>query len=115
MFTMTTRARAAAVFFGTIVLTTMPGCVFDHIHEELQVTNAHLAKISARLGEIDEHLAQTDEKLASTNESLESLRKTIGNIDSVMPFIHFSDDDENEADVAGEDATDTAKPDAPAP
>jgi septal ring factor EnvC (AmiA/AmiB activator) len=93
----------------------LPGCIVQDIHDEIALSNTNLGKIEGQLVSIDgnldtvnqqvsslqDQLNQTNTKLNdlqaqlnATNEHLASLRKTINNIDSTIPFLKLSGDDD---------------------
>ncbi len=69
------------------------------IGDELGETNSNLQSVEARLASMDEQLKALQTQLDSTNKHLESLRKTINNIDSTIPFLKLSGDDEEEQEA----------------
>ncbi len=104
----------------------MPGCIIWDAYEQLELANQQLGEINSNLTEIDGNLQQIDAKLATIDanlntvdaslaeiqpmlvqidEHLASLRKTINNIDSTIPFLKLSGDDDEEKDAleTGED------------
>ena len=74
--------------------------------------NENLTRIDARLATIDTNLESMDSRLDTLRADLEqvsahlaSLRKTINNIDSTIPFLSFSgDDDEEKEQLEADDA-----------
>lgn len=73
------------------------------VNENLGLIETRLASIDAKLEAIDRNLGSMDTSiesveadLKSVSASLASLRKTINNIDSTIPFLKFSGDDEEE-------------------
>lgn len=114
---------------------TMPGCIIWDAYDQLELANKQLGEINANLAEIDGNLEQIDTKLATIDanldtvdtslseikpmlakidEHLASLRKTINNIDSTIPFLKLSGDDEEEQDAleAGESGAEVETPPA---
>jgi septal ring factor EnvC (AmiA/AmiB activator) len=71
----------------------------NEIGDELGETNTNLQSVEARLTSMDEQLKALQTQLDSTNKHLESLRKTINNIDSTIPFLKLSGDDEEEQEA----------------
>lgn len=109
---------ASLVLLTTIVI--LPGCVvwdindgiiasngnldqiesgLNEIGDELGQTNSNLQSVEAQLTSMDEQLKALQTQLDSTNKHLESLRKTINNIDSTIPFLKLSGDDEEEQEA----------------
>lgn len=101
----------------------MTGCVVNDIHTEMTATNERLVQLEAQLDSInndrlvmlasieqslkniDTSLARVDtnlgpigESLTHVDEHLASLRKTINTIDSTIPFLKVSGDDEEAAE-----------------
>lgn len=106
--------------FSMGVLLVMPGCVvwdindgilasndnlvriedeLQSIDEGLSGTNENLETVESRLASMDEQLKSLQTQLDATNAHLESLRKTINNIDSTIPFLNLSGDDEEEQEA----------------
>jgi len=107
------------------------GCVVDEINEgiaasnenvrqtnqDLEVVTGRMAEINTRLdginAELDEIngqlaiLTSIDASLKKLDVHLASLRKTINNIDSTIPFLKLSGDDEDDKDEleAGDEET----------
>ncbi|MDX9910785.1 MAG: hypothetical protein RBS39_03030 [Phycisphaerales bacterium] len=125
----------------------LPGCIIQDIRDDLRGANERLDRVdtlmtqaNARLDKVDTRLEQVEvtnasleslqrqlELLQSIDTSLKnldvhlaSLRKTIASIDSAIPFLSISGDDDEPTDeaaegtVEGEDGTtpDEAAPDA---
>jgi prefoldin subunit 5 len=114
----------------------LPGCIVNDIYDQLESANGKLERVEVALAEIERtnsELAQlqvrlvTLEKIQSIDTSLASiegqlgpisedltkldghlasLRKTISNIDSTIPFLKLSGDDE-EGDEAGDEDAET--------
>lgn len=110
-----------------LMLLSMPGCVvwdimngieasnanleriqtqLDAIDRDMDRVNTNLEQVEARLNPMGETLASMDTqlkdlqtRLEKTNGHLESLRKTINNIDSTIPFLKLSGDDEEEQEA----------------
>lgn len=108
------------LLLSAITLLIMPGCVvwdindgilasndnLGRIEDELQSideglidTNENLETVESRLASMDEQLKSLQSQLTATNAHLESLRKTINNIDSTIPFLKLSGDDEEEQEA----------------
>ncbi len=117
----------------------LPGCVVWDIRNELRQTNAHVAAVQEKLGATNDKLSGVDDRLTGTNHSLTaveeqlnllrsmnqsmgrldehlaSLRKTIGAIDSMIPFMDLGGGPLPEEPVASADGTaDAAQPGAAA-
>lgn len=118
--------RIAPVALLLAASLTMPGCIIWDAYDQLELANQQLGEINTNLTEIDGNLQQIDAKLATIDanldtvdaslaeikpmlaqidEHLASLRKTINNIDSTIPFLKLSGDDDEEKDAleTGED------------
>lgn len=125
--------RIAPVALILAAALTMPGCIIWDAYDQLELANQQLGDINTNLEEIDANLvtidaklATIDAKLATIDENLDtvdtslskiqpmlvqidghlaSLRKTINNIDSTIPFLKLSGDDDEEKDAleTGED------------
>ncbi len=112
------------ILFSAITLLILPGCVvwdindgilasndnLGRIEDELQSidkglthTNENLETVETRLASMDEQLKSLQSQLDATNKHLESLRKTINNIDSTIPFLNLSGDDEAEQEALEND------------
>ena len=88
------------------------GCVVWDIKNNLEAVNAKLDKIDTHLSQLQtdiEPLQELDKlesisgSLTPIEEHLNSLRKTIANIDSTIPLLNISgDDDEEEMEDGGE-------------
>lgn len=112
-------------------LAMLPGCIVWDIHDQIATTNdriqsledelALISEVNKQLVDINKDLDGIQQQLTqlSTLESiteslkkldahLASLRKTISNIDSTIPFLKLSSDDETEET----DQADTAEPGA---
>lgn len=119
---------------ATASLTATPGCVVQDIYDELSATNASLARVESALEGVDTTNAELDrlqvrletleriqsidaslssidgqlkpmlEELDALDQHLASLRRTINNIDSTIPFLKVSGDDEAEAETLAENA-----------
>ena len=94
--------------------------VVSDVNKELQTINderlTRLASIERSLASIDESLKKIDtqlspigERLASVDQHLASLRKTINNIDSTIPFLSVSGDDDDEAEALEAEAPATVR------
>lgn len=130
-----TRIRSAVLLCITgSSLGVLPGCLVQDIHDEMVTTNERLvdidgaldevarvnerlATIDAKLQEIESdltrvegHLAKVEPSLSSTNEHLASLRQTISNIDSTIPFLSISGDEEDAEADEGESPPEGAPP-----
>lgn len=105
--------------------TLLPGCIVQDINDQIVLSNENLTGIGDRLGAIDSSLTQVggtlssmDEQLSAlqtqldaTNAHLASLRKTINNIDSTIPFLKLSgDDEEAQAELQGTETVPTPFP-----
>lgn len=118
--------RTITISLLAFTFSALPGCIVADIHDELKGVNARLERVEETLDKIDttneqlallqarldtlDHLESIDAELDPIKGSLEnldahlaSLRKTISSIDSTIPFLKFSDDDEAEPGP-GEDA-----------
>lgn len=109
--------RSPLVLFALAPLAVLPGCVFDDvrsINEQLLLSNEAISKlqtqlvlldqIDTKLKSIDKSLQSVDAKLTTldasigeVNTNLGSLRGTINNIDSAIPFLKLSGDEDDEA------------------
>ena len=131
--------RPAAAAIALPLALAMSGCVVDEINEgiatsnenvrqtnqDLDVVTGRMAEINTRLdginAELDEIngqlaiLTSIDASLKKLDVHLASLRKTINNIDSTIPFLRLSGDDEDDKDEleAGDQAGEGAE--APEP
>ena len=78
--------------------------LLEHIEGNLNSIDAKLATIDENLDSVDGSLAEIRPMLGTINQHLASLRKTINNIDSTIPFLKLSGDDDEEQDAleAGE-------------
>lgn len=95
----------------------IPGCIVQDIHDQIALSNQQLTGINDQLASIDDNLTSIDDKLAAIDEKLAtvdgrmanlqgvldaitehlaSLRRTINNIDSTIPFLKLSGDDDEE-------------------
>ena len=102
---------------AVVVLMPLSGCVVWDINDGILASNDNLGRIEDELQGIDQGLSDTNDNLTATksrldsmdsqlmslqtqldatNTHLESLRKTINNIDSTIPFLNLSGDDEEE-------------------
>lgn len=84
---------------------------------QLESINGNLTAIDAKLGTIDGNLesmdariASLEKELAAVSEHLASLRKTINNIDSTIPFLKISGDDEETKDALETETPPAADP-----
>lgn len=73
------------------------------IDENMSKIRERLASIDAKLEAMDSNMVSMDERMVAVQADLEavsghlaSLRKTINNIDSTIPFLKISGDDEEE-------------------
>lgn len=83
--------RMLAVFMLLFGASSLPGCIVQDIHDQLEASNAELARINrtieqlertntlltsieVRLSSIDERLVSVDERLGSVDERLATLR-----------------------------------------
>lgn len=83
--------RMLAVFMLLFGASALPGCIVQDIHDQLEASNAELARINrtieqlertntlltsieVRLSSIDERLVSVDERLGSVDERLATLR-----------------------------------------
>jgi len=71
------------------------------IDENMSKIRERLASIDAKLEAMDTNMVSMDERMVAVNADLQavsahlaSLRKTINNLDSTIPFLKFSGDDE---------------------
>lgn len=87
---------------------------------QLESINGNLTAIDAKLGTIDGNLesmdariASLEKELAAVSEHLASLRKTINNIDSTIPFLKISGDDEETKDALQTETPPAADPAQP--
>ncbi len=133
MTTSTTRLSAAILFFA---LFTLPGCIVWDIRDEMKNVNGQLTEVRAGLTKLDDtnhRLDQTIANLERTNALVESvekqlavlntintslsrldqhlaaLRRTLGKLDSVIPFLDLGTEP-----VADEPPVATAPPTTPA-
>ncbi len=127
--------RLASIGLVLAATLSIPGCIIWDAYDQLELANQQLGEINANLAEIDGNLEQIDTKLATIDanldtvdaslaeikpmlatidEHLASLRKTINNIDSTIPFLGLSGDDDEEQDAleAGEMGTEGDTPPA---
>lgn len=116
--------------FLLLVSAGMGGCVVWDIKDGIEASNTNLERIQTQLETIDRDIARVNQnldqletrldpmgatlasmdtqlkdlqtRLDATNGHLESLRKTINNIDSTIPFLNFSGDDEAEQEALEE-------------
>lgn len=125
--------RLAPISLVLAAALTMPGCIIWDAYDQLELANQQLGDINTNLEEIDANLVTIDAKLATIDAKLAtidanldtvdaslskiqpmlvqidghlaSLRKTINNIDSTIPFLKLSGDDDDEKDAleTGED------------
>lgn len=98
-----------------LCLPVLSGCIVQDIHDQIAMSNQQLTGINDQLASIDENLTSIDAKLAAIDgnlatvdgrmaslqgvldaitEHLASLRRTINNIDSTIPFLRLSGDDD---------------------
>lgn len=105
--------RAIPPLLFTLCLLALPGCIVQDIHDQIALSNENLAQIKVQMSDIERRLEGVNERvdalqhrLDETNTHLESLRRTINNIDSTIPFLKLSGDDEEEK--AALDAPDPA-------
>ncbi|RMH30407.1 MAG: hypothetical protein D6692_01795 [Planctomycetota bacterium] len=119
-----------------VAVACLPGCIVQDIHDEIALSNTNLGNIEGRLVSIDgnldginrqiislqEQMNQTNTKLSdlqtqlnATNEHLASLRKTINNIDSTIPFLKLSGDDDEAKEALESDTASQPAADGPAP
>lgn len=123
--------RLAPIALLTSFTLASQGCIIWDAYDQVELANQQLGEINSNLVDIDNNLGKIDAKLASIDEnldsvdnrlgelqvtldavsvSLESLRKTINNIDSTIPFLSLSGDDEEtkqELEEGGEDESET--------
>ena len=136
------RAQCAVVLGLTGLTASMQGCIAGEIRDSLAEVNESLARTNAsldlvissldlrltRLEPIEESLLSIDAQLYGIDESLDhldnhlaSLRRTLQNIDSTIPFLKLSDDEEvegeegDEAPSAGSDEEEVASAERPNP
>lgn len=118
-----------------------PGCVVQDIHDELQGVNQRLARVELELKEIertndklaallirlesldllesvdkslhsmDGQLDTIEGSLVKLDDHLASLRRTITNIDSTIPFLRISGDQEEDAAEPGDEPAVEPTPD----
>lgn len=132
--------RTATLLLSALALSLLPGCLIQDIHDQIVVSNEKLLAIDegfakveranqlledldaqlATLDSIDGNLTTINSRLdtlegdlKAVSEHLASLRKTINNIDSTIPFLKLSGDDEEAQDAlesgeTPEDGTDPA-------
>ena len=112
--------RCCSLLGVVVVLLPMSGCVVWDINDGILASNDNLGRIEDELQSIDQGLGSTNENLETvesrlasmdaqlkslqtqldaTNAHLASLRKTINNIDSTIPFLKLSGDDEEEQEA----------------
>ncbi len=112
---MTIRSRAAAVLFCLPILASLPGCLAFEIRDELRLVNASMEDVKIKLDSVNSGLQKlertntvladldmkltaletTNASLSSIDAHLASLRKTLNSIDSTIPFLKVSGDDED--------------------
>lgn len=119
----------------------LPGCVIGDIRDELGTANRQLTDLDSAVSDLDkirlanleeqlvilkaiddnltainERLFTVEGSLVVTNDHLASLRRTINNIDSTIPFLSLSgDDEEDRAELDGADSDQqTDDPNGPA-
>ena len=117
--------KSVLLCISLICTLTLPGCIVQDIHDQIALSNENLTQIGDQLEEIDDNLlavegtlSSMDEQLAAlqtqldaTNAHLASLRKTINNIDSTIPFLKISgDDEEAQAELEGTESVPTPVP-----
>lgn len=114
-------ANLSVLLLAISGLVMLPGCIVQDIHDQIALSNdqlnsinesfakveranellaeldeklARLDAINANLDEVDATLSTVETDLKAVSESLASLRKTINNIDSTIPFLKISGDDD---------------------
>ncbi|MFG0245774.1 MAG: hypothetical protein ACF8MF_06970 [Phycisphaerales bacterium JB052] len=125
--------RCSSLMGVMVVLLPMSGCVVWDINDGILASNDNLGRIEDELQSIDQGLGSTNENLETvesrlasmdaqlqslqtqldaTNAHLASLRKTINNIDSTIPFLKLSGDDEQEQEALENGEASGAEPGA---
>ncbi|MEO1278067.1 MAG: hypothetical protein AAFV77_03830 [Planctomycetota bacterium] len=110
-----TRRLAATLSLPLLAIPTT-GCVAWEIRDEMRQVNASLEDVKVQLGTVNDGLAKLERtntlladldmklttldtvnaSLSSVDAHLASLRNTLNNIDSTIPFLSISGDDEDE-------------------
>jgi len=114
--------RLPAALFALALGLPLGGCVVDEINEGIATSNENVQRTNQDLEVVTQRMAEIDQKLAGINTELDeinsqlailvsidaslkkldvhlaSLRKTINNIDSTIPFLKLSGDDEEDKD-----------------
>ncbi|MEM7227640.1 MAG: hypothetical protein AAF432_02385 [Planctomycetota bacterium] len=129
--------RALLVVVPIAWLLCAPGCIVQDIYEQLEMTNASIERVEGQLERVEtemdeiritneslarlqtriERLESIDNSLIKIDEHLASLRKTIANIDSTIPFLQISEDDDPDDAIDESTSIDVedASPDADQP
>lgn len=91
------------------------GSNLDRLDERVVALQARMDSVDERLTTLGVSLESVDSGLGTTKGQLDqvevhlaSLRKTINNIDSVVPFLRISGDDKEDKDALNADAEPTA-------
>lgn len=103
-----------------VAAVTMPGCIVEDIRDQMVLINEQMTQIDAHLVAVDRRLEKLDTidtslesidtslttvdqeldgiavTLTALDKHLASLRRTLSNIDSTIPFLKLSDDEEVE-------------------
>ncbi|MEA5615403.1 hypothetical protein [Nodularia spumigena] len=73
--------------------------LLTNVEKSLTSIDTRLESIDQNLGSVDTRLTALQVILDAVSEHLASLRKTINNIDSTIPFLKFSGDDEEDKEA----------------
>ncbi|MEQ9095952.1 MAG: hypothetical protein RIE32_06785 [Phycisphaerales bacterium] len=124
--TKSTPQRAAAAMLLAALASALPGCLAYEVRNELRQANASLEDIKIKLDGVNSGLQKlertntvladldmkltaletTNASLSSIDAHLASLRKTLNSIDSTIPFLKVSGDEEDAlVETAEEKAT----------
>ncbi len=116
--------RLAAMLSLSLLVLPSTGCIAWEIRDQLRLVNESLDDVKVQLGTVNDGLAKlertntllsdldikltsletTNASLSSVDGHLASLRKTLNNIDSTIPFLSLSGDDEDEVIETAEEA-----------
>ena len=118
--------RLVATLSLSLLVIPSTGCIAWEIRDELRQVNASMEDVKVQLGTVNDGLAKlertntlladldmkltsletTNASLASVDAHLASLRKTLNNIDSTIPFLSVTGDDEDEVVETAEEKAD---------
>ncbi|NRA57474.1 MAG: hypothetical protein HRU13_05080 [Phycisphaerales bacterium] len=116
--------RLAATLSLTLLAITSTGCIAWEIRDEMRQINASMEDVKVQLGTVNDGLTKLERtntilsdldmkltsletinsSLSSVDAHLASLRKTLNNIDSTIPFLSLSGDEEDEVIETAEEA-----------